>query len=495
MNYLSFLLLLLINSTFTIPLYLNFPINLRNYDVNEMKSKLNELKSKGVEGVTIDVWWSLIEKMPYRYDFSFYKNLFEVVISTGLKINCSLNFHGYEGPNKIELPQWILSIRSKEEIFDIDAENNEYKAYISIFADDKKIFGYSNLRTPLEIYRDFGLAFYEIFKNYIGKQIKSLIIGVGPHGQLRYPSFRYGKSDYCKTGEFQSNSLSISLLEKLDRSVDWYYFFKKNFGNYIKHPNEKDFFNLNLDSEQKEECGYIGISQYECEVVKKCTYKQNLFDDNALWCFKTSFNYKSEIGKKFLKFYSNSLINHGERIMKIFRKIFPITRLSMKFPSIHWFFKDENRAAEKIIGLQYGDSNEAYEKIFEMSKRNRFSLIFGGLGLDKEEECKSNPKLILNLMKDLSKKYSVNLIGENPHDFTYEYDLDHILEDSDQLYELSLLRLKDFYNDIEFITDFIKKIKEKKRSIYKPKLLNVVLIEKENCGMCLYKKNLKQIFK
>ena len=496
MNYIrsSFLLLLLINSLIQVPLYLNFPINLHDYDVNSMKSKLIELKNNGVDGVTIDVWWSLIEKMPYRYDFKFYESLFEIVISTGLSIHCSLNFHGFEGENGIELPNWILKTRSLEEIFDIDSKSNEYKAYISIFADDKKIFGYSRLRTPLEIYKDFGIEFKNTFNKYIGKEIKSLIIGVGPHGQLRYPSFRHGKSDYCKTGEFQSNKLSLELLEKIDNKINWIYFLNKNFGDYIKHPHEKDFFNLNLNLKKKEDCGYFGITQHECENIRKCTYEENYNDEDALWCFRTTFNYKSEIGNKFLEFYSSSLINHGDRIMKIFRKIYPITRLSMKLPSIHWFFKDENRAAEKIIGLQYGDSDEAYERIFEMSKRNRFSIIFGGLGLQKHEECKSEPKLILNLMKNLAEKYKVNLIGENPHEFNNEYDLDHILEDSDQLFELSLLRLKNFYNNIDFLNNFIKVFKWKKRKVFKNKINNIVLVEKINCGVCTYDKLLKNVF-
>ena len=61
-------------------------------------------------------------------------------------------------------------------------------------------------------------------------------------------------------------------------------------------------------------------------------------------------------------------------------------------------------------------NNDNYEDIFLIAKQHKANIIFGGIGLDNFQQCNSNPEEYLNLFKNKGKEYSINIIGENPHD-------------------------------------------------------------------------------
>lgn len=67
----------------------------------------------------------------------------------------------------------------------------ENKEYISLFADLLECLpgkdGQS--RTPLQCYGDFMRAFREEFKAELGDLIEEVVVGCGPCGELRYPSY------------------------------------------------------------------------------------------------------------------------------------------------------------------------------------------------------------------------------------------------------------------------------------------------------------------
>jgi beta-amylase len=52
------------------------------------------LKSAGVEGVMMDVWWGLVEReRPGEYNWGGYNELMEIAKKHGLKVQAVMSFH------------------------------------------------------------------------------------------------------------------------------------------------------------------------------------------------------------------------------------------------------------------------------------------------------------------------------------------------------------------------------------------------------------------
>jgi beta-amylase len=92
--------------------------------------------------------------------------------------------------------------RTNPDIFYTDKYKNRNSEYISLGADDERIF---EGRTPIEIYRDFMEAFKDTFLSLIPNIITSMDIGMGPAGELRFPSYpmENNRWRFPGIGEFQ----------------------------------------------------------------------------------------------------------------------------------------------------------------------------------------------------------------------------------------------------------------------------------------------------
>lgn len=59
-----------------------------------MNASIMALKTAGVEGVMVDVWWGLVEKDgPFKYNWDGYVELVEMVQRHGLKLQAVMSFH------------------------------------------------------------------------------------------------------------------------------------------------------------------------------------------------------------------------------------------------------------------------------------------------------------------------------------------------------------------------------------------------------------------
>lgn len=59
-----------------------------------MNASLMALKSAGVEGIMVDVWWGLVEREgPTQYNWSGYRELMELCARIGLKVQAVMSFH------------------------------------------------------------------------------------------------------------------------------------------------------------------------------------------------------------------------------------------------------------------------------------------------------------------------------------------------------------------------------------------------------------------
>lgn len=86
-----------------------------------IRASLAALKSAGVEGVMMDVWWGIVERAgPGQYDWSAYKELVVLVQEAGLKVQTVMSFHQCGGnvgdhclyalPFISHLPPWTLPL-------------------------------------------------------------------------------------------------------------------------------------------------------------------------------------------------------------------------------------------------------------------------------------------------------------------------------------------------------------------------------------------------
>jgi beta-amylase len=83
-----------------VPVFVMMPLDTVRKDgggLNRRKAveaSLTALKSAGVEGIMVDVWWGVAEaEGPGRYNFNGYMELMEMARKTGLKVQAVMSFH------------------------------------------------------------------------------------------------------------------------------------------------------------------------------------------------------------------------------------------------------------------------------------------------------------------------------------------------------------------------------------------------------------------
>ncbi len=140
---------------------------------------LSTLKTAGVEGVMVDVWWGIVEREPGVYDFSAYQRLFEKVREAGLKIQAVMSFHAAGGnvgdTCTIPLPKWVLDVGDEEPgVFYTDRQGIINRECLSLGCDELPLF---QGRTPLKMYRDFVAAFADTFGTMFGMMMMMMMGG------------------------------------------------------------------------------------------------------------------------------------------------------------------------------------------------------------------------------------------------------------------------------------------------------------------------------
>lgn len=115
-------------------------------DKEGLEKQLKELRAAGVDGVMVDVWWGIVESQgPKQYDWTAYRNLFQLVQDCGLKLQAIMSFHQCGGNigdvDNIPLPQWVLKIgESDPDIFYTNRSGNRDEEYLSLGVDNQPLF-------------------------------------------------------------------------------------------------------------------------------------------------------------------------------------------------------------------------------------------------------------------------------------------------------------------------------------------------------------------
>ncbi|KAL3626147.1 Glycosyl hydrolase 14 [Castilleja foliolosa] len=342
---------------------------------------LKALKLLGVAGVELPIWWGIAENESMgKYDWTSYLAIVEMVHKLGLEINVSLCFHA-SSENKISLPQWVSKIgESEPSIYFADRSGKQFKDCLSLAVDDVKVL---DGKSPLEVYKGFFESFKSTFACYMGTTITGLTIGLGPDGELRYPSHHHpakNNASLTGAGEFQC--------------------YDKNMLADLKHHAET----------HKNPLWGLG-GPHDAPSYSQPPISGGFFDEN-------NGSWKTPYGDFFLSWYSSRLILHGDRVLSLAASTFQDSQvtLSAKIPLIHTWCKTCSHPSELTGGFYNIVGRDGYEPVIEMFSRNSFEVIVPGLDLPEEDqlsEFRSSPESIIAQIMGSCRKYNVKVSGQN----------------------------------------------------------------------------------
>ncbi|KDP25257.1 hypothetical protein JCGZ_20413 [Jatropha curcas] len=327
-----------------------------------MFHSLKALAASGVEGVVIEVWWGLVERdLPQVYNWQPYLELVEMAEESGLKVRAVLAFHqcgnGPEDPYWVPLPRWVLEeIDKNPDLAYCDRFGRRNKEYISLGCDTLPVL---RGRSPIQAYADFMRNFRDTFRPLLGGVIAGIQVGMGPAGELRYPSCPSKKLAWAwhsrELGEFQCyDKYMLASLHACAHEVgmhEWGSGGPIGAGSLIQDPENSEFFRRNDGS------------------------------------------WNTPYGKFFLEWYSGMLLLHGQRICMDVENIFRGIEMnkSAKVAGIHWHYGIESHPSELTAGYYNTSARDGFLPITEMFSRYRFTLCCSGFEKLDMEEKQLNP--------------------------------------------------------------------------------------------------------
>ncbi|KAF5174940.1 Beta-amylase, partial [Thalictrum thalictroides] len=133
-----------------VPVYVMLPLGVINMkcelvDPDGLLKQLRILKAVNVDGVMVDCWWGIVEAhTPQEYNWSGYKQLFQIVLELKLKLQVVMSFHecgGNVGDDVcIPLPQWVAEIgHTNPDIYFTDREGRRNPECLSWGIDKERV--------------------------------------------------------------------------------------------------------------------------------------------------------------------------------------------------------------------------------------------------------------------------------------------------------------------------------------------------------------------
>jgi len=288
----------------------------------EFDRQLAEAKKLGVDAVSTDVWWGVIEQSKGKFDWSYYDKLSDHVTKAGLKWVPILSFHqcgGNVGDDvSVPLPSWIWNeVGSK--LPGGNSESAKYKSeqnhtsteYVSLFADHVVMDRYASVMKE--------------FQNHFAakaKDIGEVNVSLGPAGELRYPSYNSHDqhAGYPTRGAMQASG---ELAQESFRK-----FVLSKYGT--------------VESAGKA----WSMSDLKAESIRT--------PSEADGFFKRGDHFNLQYGRDFFDWYNQSLIDHGKNVMTTALGVFGTTQspfygidLGAKIPGVHW--RVGEKQGDKIV--------------------------------------------------------------------------------------------------------------------------------------------------
>jgi len=205
-------------------------------------------------------------------------------------------------------------------------------------------------------------------------------------------------------------------------------------------------------------------------------------------------SFQSDYGEFFLSWYSDSLIQHAERILKRCQEssaeqerkesrsisrpydgcwlydFGPACHIGVKLAGVHWWFNTNSHAAELTAGYYNVRSKNGYAKIIKALKKFDINLSFTCVEMrdcDHPPEAACSPQGLLAQIIDTSQKYGVRLTGENALQRYDDYALGRILESAfgensraGALQQITFLRMADrMFDNWDVFRAFVDQMK------------------------------------
>ncbi|GFP96181.1 beta-amylase 1 chloroplastic [Phtheirospermum japonicum] len=373
-----------------VPVYVMMPLDsvTWNHTVNRkkaMNASLQALKSAGVEGIMMDVWWVLVEgEKPGEYNWGGYSELLEMAKKHGLKVQAVMSFHqcgGNVGDScTIPLPKWAVEEIDKDpDLAYTDQWGRRNYEYLSLGCDTLPVL---KGRSPVQCYSDFMRAFRDTFDHLLGDTIVEIQVGMGPAGELRYPSYpeQNGTWRFPGIGAFQCyDKYMISSLKAAAESIgkpEWGHTGPTDAGHYNNWPEDTNFF-------RKEGGGWDG-----------------------------------PYGEFFLSWYSQMLLDHGERLLQSAKRVFENTgvKISVKVAGIHWHYGTRSHAPELTAGYYNTRFRDGYLPIARMLARHGAVFNFTCIEMrdhEQPQDALCAPEKLVRQVALATQEAQVPLAGEN----------------------------------------------------------------------------------
>lgn len=295
-------------------------------DRAEFQQQLAVAKQIGVDGVSVDIWWGLVEKAgDQQFDWRYYDVVFNDIRAAGLKIVPIMAFHqcgGNVGDDcDIPLPPWLWQHFRQQGVAAADLQyqsefGNRSTETVALWAD----------QWVLPQYIEFMQAFASQYAA-MAADISEINISMGPAGELRYPSYNShdgGRTAYPSRGGFQAYSdLAIS---------DFRAAMQQKYQSVAA---------LN----QSWQTHFSAFSQLSSPT-----------DGDSFIASGAAFN--SAYGRDYIDWYHMALLSHGKRMLTAalvaFSNELAGIELGFKIPGIHWKIAatdHSQRSAELAAGL------------------------------------------------------------------------------------------------------------------------------------------------
>ncbi|KAL0326690.1 UNVERIFIED_CONTAM: Beta-amylase 3, chloroplastic [Sesamum angustifolium] len=270
-------------------------------------------------------------------------------------------------------------------------------------------------RSPIQAYADLMRSFRDTFRSFLGGIITGIQVGLGPGGELRYPSYPTQKvtqaSRSGELGEFQCYDkvcieFDISLVYACISAC-----------LCIQDRNER--------------VGYGGP-------IDASSLMQN---PESTEFFRSDGSWNSPYGEFFLEWYSGMLLLHGERICKEAETIFRGNEVNMsgKVGGFHWHYGTQSHPSELTSGYYNTSARDGYIPIVRMFGRYSFTMCCSCFEMQDAEEQQINPasrpESFLKQLLLAARICDIPLEGEN-----YSTNLDN--ESFQQV-----LKMSKFYSD------------------------------------------------
>jgi len=344
--------------------------------------QLKKAKELGVQAISTDVWWGIVEKERGVFNWAYYEKIAQKIKAAGLRWIPIMSLHSCGGnigdECDIPVPEWVwtygltdddrekygthkyqyLGERSLNKQFSTFNQEEQEKAY------SKEFISAWSTDNFVPVFSQFFEEFQKTFHKEYEKIIDEINVSTGPAGECRYPS--YNKHDFqTNTIPWGDDSNELPVVDAYpSRGTLQAYSItaRKSFLEYVTAlpgirgaTDEETIKNL-LERWPSPGAVIEKFSQRGLEAIEPPT-DVNIANTNKDGFFTTSYAIAGAYGHDFFDWYSQSLLQHCKKITTAALKVFdgenaPFRSIPIgeKVAGIHWRTGD-NRYAELTAGL------------------------------------------------------------------------------------------------------------------------------------------------